>query len=135
MAYQSINPADGSVHKTYEELSDAEMETAIERSDKAFKSWKQTSYSHRADLLRKVAGLLRERKEELARLMTLEMGKPIKDGMGEAEKCAVACDFYADNAEAFLSEEQVESDASESFISYHPLGAVLAVMPWNFPFW
>jgi len=135
MAYESINPADGKSHKTFEGLSDDGMQKAIEKSDEAFKTWRKTSFSKRSSLLKKVGSLLRDRKEELARLMTLEMGKPFKDGVSEAEKCALVCDYYAENAESFLSEEPLESDATESFIAYNPIGAVLAVMPWNFPFW
>jgi succinate-semialdehyde dehydrogenase / glutarate-semialdehyde dehydrogenase len=135
MAYQSINPADGKVLKTIEEIIDSEMEKAAEKSEAAFRTWRETAFDERASLLRKTGGLLRERSHELGRLMTIEMGKPIKDGVAEAEKCALVCDYYAENAESFLSEEQVDSDASESFIACNPLGPVLAVMPWNFPFW
>lgn len=135
MAYETVNPATGEKIKTFDELSDADIKMAIEKADSAFQSWKKTSFSERAELLKKVGELLRDRKEELGKLMTLEMGKPIKEGISEAEKCAWVCDFYAENAENFLSEEPVESDASESFLAYNPLGVVLAVMPWNFPFW
>ncbi len=135
MAYETVNPATGEKIKTFEGLSDADMKMAIEKADETFHSWKKTSFSKRAELLKKVGELLRERKEKLGKLMTLEMGKPIKDGVSEAEKCAWVCDFYAEKAEEFLSEEPVESDASESFLAYNPLGVVLAVMPWNFPFW
>jgi succinate-semialdehyde dehydrogenase / glutarate-semialdehyde dehydrogenase len=135
MAYETINPANGKKIKTFDSLSDNEMKNAIEKADSVFREWKQTSFSDRAFLLKKAGALLRERKEELARMMSLEMGKPFKDGVAEAEKCALVCDYYAEHAEAFLSEEPLDSDASESFIAYNPLGTVLAVMPWNFPFW
>lgn len=135
MGYESINPANGKSHKTFESLTDSAMEKAIETADTAFKTWRKTAFSKRSSLLKEVGSLLRERKEELAGLMALEMGKPVKDGIAEAEKCASVCDFYAGNAESFLSEEPLKSDASESFIAYNPLGAILAVMPWNFPFW
>lgn len=135
MAYETVNPATEEKVKRFDGLSDADMKKAIEKGDNAFQSWKKTSFSERAELLKKVGELLRDRKEELGKLMTLEMGKPIKEGISEAEKCAWVCDFYAENAEDFLSEEPVESDASESFLAYNPLGVVLAVMPWNFPFW
>lgn len=135
MAYETVNPATGEKVERFDGLSDADMKKAIEKGDNAFQSWKKTSFSERAELLKKVGELLRDRKEELGKLMTLEMGKPIKEGISEAEKCAWVCDFYAENAEDFLSEEPVESDASESFLAYNPLGVVLAVMPWNFPFW
>lgn len=130
-----MNPADGKSYKKFDSLSDAEMQKAIERSDMVFKTWRKSSFPERSSLLKKVSHLLRERKEELARLVTLEMGKPFKDGVAEAEKCAATCDYYAEHAETFLFEEPAESDASESFVTYNPLGAVLAVMPWNFPFW
>jgi succinate-semialdehyde dehydrogenase / glutarate-semialdehyde dehydrogenase len=135
MAYETINPATGEKIKTFDSLSDSEMKRAIEKAGNTFSSWKQTTFKERAVLLKQVGGLLRDRKEELARMMTLEMGKPFKDGVAEAEKCAWVCDYYAEHAESFLSEEPVNSDASESFIAYNPLGVVLAVMPWNFPFW
>ena len=135
MAYETINPATGKKVKTFDGLSNEEMNKALEKADDAFQSWKKTSFPERSELLKKVAELLRDRKEELGKLMTLEMGKPMKEGISEAEKCAWVCDFYAENAENFLSEEPVDSDASESFIAYNPLGVVLAVMPWNFPFW
>lgn len=135
MAYETINPANGEKLKTFSQVSDGDMQKAIEKADTAFGEWKQTPFSERAALLTEVARLLRDRKEELARLMTLEMGKPFKDGVSEAEKCALVCDYYAENAESFLSEKPMKSEASESFIAFNPLGAILAVMPWNFPFW
>lgn len=135
MPYETINPANGEKIKTFDDLSDADMQKAIEKSHSAFVGWKQTSFSDRAGLLKEVGRLLRERKEDLARTMALEMGKPLKNGIAEAEKCALVCDYYAEEAESILSEEPVKSDASESFVTYNPLGPVLAVMPWNFPFW
>ncbi len=135
MAYETINPANEEKIKTFDSLGDEEMKKAIEKADSVFREWRQTTFSDRTKLLKKTGELLRQRKEKLARMMTLEMGKPFKDGMAEAEKCAWVCDYYAENAESFLSEEPVDSNASESFITYNPLGVVLAVMPWNFPFW
>lgn len=135
MAYEIINPATGETIKTIEQHQDEEISKAIKLADETFKEWKRRSFYDRSKLLTKLGELLRERKEELAETMTLEMGKPVKDGIAEIEKCALVCDYYAENAEGFLSEQPLESDASESFISYNPLGVILAVMPWNFPFW
>ena len=135
MAYETINPVTGEKLRSFESLTNDEMIKAIEKADGAFHDWKKTSFSQRAALLRRVGELLRERKEELGRIMATEMGKPIKEGIAEAEKCATVCEFYADNAESFLSDEPLASEASESFAAYNPLGVVLAVMPWNFPFW
>lgn len=135
MAYEIINPATGETIKTIEQHHDEDIHNAIELADETFREWKQRSFYERSKLLTKLGGLLRERKEELAETMTLEMGKPVKDGIAEIEKCALVCDYYAKNAEEFLSEQPLESDASESFIAYNPLGVILAVMPWNFPYW
>src|SRR5690625_4809392 len=135
MTYEIINPATGKPIKSIKQQTDEEISEAIELADKTFKEWKQRSFYDRSKLLTKLGELLRERKEELAETMTLEMGKPVKDGIAEIEKCALVCDYYAENAAEFLSEQQMESDASESFITYNPLGVILAVMPWNFPFW
>src|SRR5690625_1954075 len=135
MTYEIINPATGEPIKSIRKQKDKEISEAIELADKTFKEWRQRSFCDRSKLLTKLGELLRERKEELAETMTLEMGKPVKDGIAEIEKCALVCDYYAENAAEFLSEQQMESDASESFITYNPLGVILAVMPWNFPFW
>ena len=135
MTYEIINPATGEPIKSIRKQKDKEISEAIELADKTFKEWRQRSFYDRSKLLTKLGELLRERKEELAETMTLEMGKPVKDGIAEIEKCALVCDYYAENAAEFLSEQQMESDASESFITYNPLGVILAVMPWNFPFW
>ncbi len=135
MTYEIINPATGKPIKSIKQQTDEEISEAIELADKTFKEWKQRSFYDRSKLLTKLGELLRERKEELAETMTLEMGKPVKDGIAEIEKCALVCDYYAENAAEFLSEQPMESDASESFITYNPLGVILAVMPWNFPFW
>lgn len=135
MAMVALNPADGSIIRSYEETPDREVESAIEQAHQAHLDWKKTSFSHRANLMHNAARILRERAREFGELMTLEMGKPIAGGVAEAEKCAWVCEYYADNAEAFLSEQEVETDASRSFVTFRPIGVVLAVMPWNFPFW
>ncbi len=135
MSLKVINPADGSLIRTYEQMTKEEMWDVLERSHKTWLDWRKTSFSERSRLMKRAAGLLRDRAGNYGKMITLEMGKTLKSAVAEVEKCAWVCDYYADNAEAFLAEEPVDSDASESFITYNPLGAVLAIMPWNFPFW
>jgi succinate-semialdehyde dehydrogenase/glutarate-semialdehyde dehydrogenase len=107
----------------------------IEKAHAAFLSWRKTGFAQRAPLMHAAARVLRARARELAQLMAREMGKPVRGGMAEIEKCAGGCDFFADNAERFLARENIETEASRSFVTFNPLGVVLAVMPWNFPFW
>jgi succinate-semialdehyde dehydrogenase/glutarate-semialdehyde dehydrogenase len=135
MALQVINPTTGETTKTYEEMTPAEVKSGIEQAHQAFLNWRQTSFATRTELMRGAARVLREQAAEYAVLMAQEMGKPIKDGRAEAEKCAWVCDYYADNAEQFLQPEVIETDARKSFVTFQPLGVILAVMPWNFPFW
>jgi len=126
---------------THKDLKQYKLHTAIETTQMvkgaitAFDSWKEAPVSYRVELLKKVSELLRNRNQEYADLMTQEMGKPISQGLAEIEKCAWACDFYAENAAQFLSDELIATDADESFISHDPIGTILAIMPWNFPFW
>lgn len=112
-----------------------EIDSIIQNANKAQKQWKTKSFEVRAQYLLKIAAILKERKQELAELMANEMGKPLAQGVGEAEKCAWVCEYYADNAEAFLENDVIETDASKSYVTFNPLGVVLAIMPWNFPFW
>lgn len=135
MSFQTINPANDEIIKHYEEFTAGELNSIIDKTDLAFKSWRKTSFNYRSDLMRNAATILRERKREYGQLMAIEMGKPINQGIAEAEKCAWVCDFYADNAESFLNDMSIKTDASKSFVSFLPLGTVLAIMPWNFPFW
>lgn len=135
MTIASINPATGETIQEYQEMTPQEVEGIIASVHAAFGEWRRTSFAQRAGFMKKAATILREKAPEYAKLMTQEMGKPIRDGRAEAEKCAWVCDYYADNAEAFLQPELVATDASKSFVTYQPLGVVLAVMPWNFPFW
>jgi len=135
MAMTVINPATGETVKQYDEMTPEQASEIIDQTHEAFLSWRETSFSERAALMKKAGQLLRDNKQQYGELMAVEMGKPITQGIAEAEKCAWVCDFYADNAEAFLAREPVATDASHSFVSYQPLGVVLAVMPWNFPFW
>jgi len=132
---KAINPATGELIRDYPEPSPEEVQKQIERTHEVFLSWKGTSFAHRSELMLKAAGVLCENREEYARLMTDEMGKPISQGRAEADKCAWVCDYYAENAQSFLAPEPVDTTASKSFVTYQPLGVVLAVMPWNFPFW
>ena len=131
----SVNPVNNKIIKSYDEFTSHEVENIVSLSDNAFLSWKQTSFSARAELMKSAARVLRENSEEYSVLMTLEMGKPILQSRAEVEKCAWVCDYYADNAEKFLADELIETDALKSFVTYQPLGVILAVMPWNFPFW
>ncbi len=135
MSMKSINPATGETVAEYPTLTTKEVHGAIERADGAFRQWRQSSFATRAKLMQSAADLLRKRAPALAKLMAEEMGKPLKDGKAEAEKCAWVCEYYAEKAEQFLANERIETDAAESFVTYQPLGVVLAVMPWNFPFW
>jgi succinate-semialdehyde dehydrogenase/glutarate-semialdehyde dehydrogenase len=130
-----INPATGEVVRTVEEHGDDEVESRLAAAETAFGAWRRTSFAERRRRMRRAAELLRERRAELARLMTEEMGKLVGDGEAEAEKCAWACDYFADNAEDQLAPQVVETGAEASFVRFDPLGPILAVMPWNFPFW
>ena len=135
MTMQAINPATEDVIGTFEEFTPEQTEAAIAEAQTAFATWRETSFAERARLVRRAGAVLRERAAHYAGLITAEMGKPIAQAEAEVEKCAWNCDFYADNAERFLADEPVPTNARESYIAYEPLGVILAVMPWNFPFW
>ena len=135
MSIESINPATGEAIRSYEEMMPQEVATILEDTNREYLEWRHTSFADRATRMRKAAEILRQKKEEYARLMADEMGKPVSQGRGEAEKCALVCDYYAENAEKFLSPELIPTDASKSFVTFQPIGIVLAIMPWNFPFW
>jgi len=132
---QSINPANLQVVKTYNSMLPSEVNNIIDLTQNTFESWKETSFTQRSKLLMNAAEVLRRKSEDYSRLMTLEMGKPIAQSRAEVGKCAWVCEYYAENAEKFLSDELIETDASKSFVTFQPMGIVLAVMPWNFPFW
>lgn len=132
---QSINPANGSLIQSYPDHTMAEVIEKIEEAHLTWDTWKRIPFSERAEMLRHAALVLRRNKEKYAHLMAVEMGKPLKAGIGEIEKCADVCDYYSTNAERFLADELVETEATKSYVSYEPLGVILAVMPWNFPFW
>jgi succinate-semialdehyde dehydrogenase/glutarate-semialdehyde dehydrogenase len=132
---KSVNPATGEVIQTYETHSEKGVEKIINSVDKCWHQWKKTSFFQRSQMMQNLATLLKSNKEELARLMAKEMGKVLREGIAEIEKCAWVCDYYAANAENFLENEIFVTDFSKSYVSYQPLGTILAVMPWNFPFW
>jgi len=135
MALIALNPATGEPIAEYDETSPEDVAKGIRLAHDAHLEWRRTPFSHRADLMRGAASILRDRAREFGELMTLEMGKPVSGGVAEAEKCAWVCDYYADGAAGFLEDQEVEADTARSFVTFQPLGVVLAVMPWNFPFW
>ncbi|MGA2131661.1 MAG: NAD-dependent succinate-semialdehyde dehydrogenase [Bryobacteraceae bacterium] len=135
MAIQSINPATGATLRVFDPLSAVELEQKLARAAATFQSYRRTSFAQRAEWLLRAAGILESEKQEFGRTMTLEMGKTLKSAVAEAEKCAWACRYYAENGALHLADEAVATNASRSFVRYQPLGCVLAVMPWNFPFW
>ncbi|WP_378175466.1 NAD-dependent succinate-semialdehyde dehydrogenase [Aquimarina sp. SS2-1] len=128
-------PFTGETIKEYEQFNDTEIENILKKSNQAFLTWKDVTIRDRIKLLLKLADTLHEQKERFANLITLEVGKPFKESISEIEKCIWLIDFYAKNAEQFLADELIETEAQESFISYDPLGCILAIMPWNYPFW
>lgn len=132
---QSINPFNNKIIKEYPEHSAKEIETKIKESNQAFDKWNKTDFKERKKLVQIVASILNDNKEQYSQLMTLEMGKPIRESCAEIEKCTWLCDYYSKNGENFLNPLQVETDASKSYVTFQPLGIVLAIMPWNFPFW
>jgi succinate-semialdehyde dehydrogenase/glutarate-semialdehyde dehydrogenase len=131
----SVNPATGEPLATYPDMTTPELRAALAAADKAFRSWQRVPFAGRAALMRRAAALLREHAEHHARLMAQEMGKPIRGARAEVEKSAWALDHYAEHAAAFLADDVIETDAGRSFVTYRPLGPVLAIMPWNFPYW
>jgi len=131
----SVNPATGEVLGRYDELSDPELEARLARAAQTFRAWRRRPFAERATSAARAGEVLEQRKEHWGRLMTLEMGKTFKSAVAEAEKCAWACRFYAENAERFLADEEVKASATRSYVRHLPIGPVLAVMPWNFPFW
>jgi succinate-semialdehyde dehydrogenase/glutarate-semialdehyde dehydrogenase len=135
MGIESVNPATGEILATFSQTSDRDLERVLANGQAAFLGWRTTPFAARAERMVKAGRLLRERKPEYARAMTLEMGKPIVEAEAEVEKCAWVCDYYAEHAEAHLAEQPRATDASRSYVRFDPLGPVLAVMPWNFPFW
>lgn len=131
----SINPANNKILESHKEISTEKINQIINSSYNTYLEWRNESISYRSKMMRDLAELLKQKKEKLGALMTQEMGKPIKQSIAEAEKCAWVCEYYADNAERFLSKKEISTDSKKSFISFQPIGLVLAIMPWNFPFW
>jgi succinate-semialdehyde dehydrogenase/glutarate-semialdehyde dehydrogenase len=131
----TINPATNEKLRVFDPLSEAELDRRIVRAWAAFLAYRRTSFAERAGWMARAAEILESEKQRFGRLMTLEMGKPLKGAVEEAAKCAWACRYYAENAERFLADEPIDTGAAASFIRYQPMGPVLAVMPWNFPFW
>lgn len=134
-AMQSINPFSGQVVHTYEEHRVEQVEALLAGAEGAFEQWKKVSTDDRAQLMRQLQGKLTENKAMLASIITREMGKPLREALAEVEKCALVCAYYATHGPSFIQNERVKTEHSESYITYQPLGVVLAVMPWNFPFW
>ena len=135
MSFASINPATEEIREVFAEWSESKTRDVIDQVHEAWFSWRETSYVRRAELMKRIAVILRNNKDHYARLMAEEMGKPVSGGRAEIEKCAWVCEFYAEKAEGMLADEQAESDGSRAYIAFRPLGVILAVMPWNFPFW
>src|SRR5438034_2620649 len=135
MSIRSINPATGETLNSFDELSEPQIEESLTRADNAFRNSRRTRLADRSSMMLRVAEILENEKNDYARLMTTEMGKPIKAAAQEAEKCAWVCRYYAETAEKHLADQIVETNATKSYVHFQPLGVVLAVMPWNFPFW
>ncbi|NPD90410.1 MAG: NAD-dependent succinate-semialdehyde dehydrogenase [Asgard group archaeon] len=135
MAITSINPATGEIIQEYKEYTPEEVKDIISKTDEEFRHWRKIPFSERRILMHKAAQILRDNKESYAKMLTMEMGKILRDAIAEVEKCAWVCDFYAENTEEYLKPEIVKTEASKSFVSFQPLGVILAVMPWNFPYW
>src|SRR5689334_9737091 len=131
----SVNPATGEVLREFRRDSDEDIDRKLQRSADAFKLYRKSSFAERSRMMLKAAEILEDKKNALAEMMTQEMGKPLRAAVQEAEKCATACRFYSQNAESLLRDEPAQSNAAHSYVRFQPLGPVLAVMPWNFPFW
>jgi succinate-semialdehyde dehydrogenase/glutarate-semialdehyde dehydrogenase len=135
MAIASINPATGETLETFDALSEPQLEDKLQRAAETFRIHRRTTFAERTPMMLRAAEILENEKKEFARLMTVEMGKPIKAAVQETEKCAWVCRYYAEHAERHLADEIIETNATRSFVRFQPLGVVLAIMPWNFPFW
>ncbi|SOE21172.1 succinate-semialdehyde dehydrogenase / glutarate-semialdehyde dehydrogenase [Spirosomataceae bacterium TFI 002] len=133
--FQSINPYNNQVLAEYKELSEGKINANIAKSNTAFEEWRGWSFAQRAEVMTKAAQILKKNVDKYAETISLEMGKPINEARSEVNKCAWVCEYYAQKAEGFLSSKSIETDAHESFVTYEPLGTILAIMPWNFPFW
>ena len=135
MKFKSINPYNNKEIASYTEQTEDEIKNILNKSDHVSKSWREVAIGERCNFLTNAGGILRNNVDKYAETMTLEMGKTISEARAEIKKCAWVCDYYAENAERHLADEIIETDASESFVSYDPIGTILAIMPWNYPFW
>lgn len=135
MTFKSVNPATEEVIGTYEEFTDTQVRSALEKTTHGFNKWRKETYVDRGRLMTLAGSYLRKNKSRLAGMITAEMGKPILEAEAEIEKCALTCDYFAENTKRFLAATNIKSNASQSYVSFEPLGTVLAIMPWNFPFW
>src|SRR5919198_638694 len=132
---ETLNPANGKVLATYENSNPEQVSRKVKAAREAFAKWKRLEIAERAEYMRRLGRVMRKNREEYARLVTEEMGKPIRQSLAEIEKCAWVCDYYAEHAEAFLRDEIIPTEFRKSFVSFEPLGVVACIMPWNFPFW
>ena len=135
MAISTINPATGEEEKSFEALGEEQIEEKLQLAAETYREYRKTSFEERSRMMTRAAEILEEEAEELGRIITLEMGKPLAAGIAEANKCARGCRYYAENAERFMADEKIEYEGANVYIRYQPIGPVLAVMPWNFPFW
>jgi succinate-semialdehyde dehydrogenase/glutarate-semialdehyde dehydrogenase len=135
LEFSSINPFNGEAFAHYESFDLGQLDSTLASMQRTQENWQQESLQSRATALKKIAATLREHQEALAELATLEMGKTLASSRAEVEKCAWVCDYYADNGPVFLQDKPVATSYSKSFISAQPLGVLLAIMPWNFPYW
>ncbi|MDE3170160.1 MAG: aldehyde dehydrogenase family protein, partial [Acidobacteriota bacterium] len=135
MAIATVNPATGQLIKSFDALSDSQIDEKIRRAAEVFPKFRELGFANRAQMMRNAADILESEKNSIARLMTTEMGKTLRSAVDEAAKCAWVCRHYADCAAPFLADEIIQTNASRSYVRYQPLGVILVVMPWNFPFW
>jgi succinate-semialdehyde dehydrogenase / glutarate-semialdehyde dehydrogenase len=135
MEFKSINPHNGKIVGEYTAQTPSEVQSALNQAETSFVAWRKVPIAERAKLMLNVSKILRENVEEYARMITLEMGKPIVESRAEVNKCAWVCDYYAEHSADFLKDEVIATDAQRSFVKHEPIGAVLAIMPWNFPYW
>jgi len=135
MIFTTINPATEEILENYEEMPASLVKQKLNNANEIFPLWKKSTFKERSNRMFKVADVLRANKQEYAKLMALEMGKPLAQGIGEVEKCAWVCEYYAENSEQFLKDKIVKTDYYKNYIAFQPIGAILAIMPWNFPFW
>lgn len=135
MSLRSVNPMNGKLIAEYDEMPENKIQSILKLVENEYSLWRETTFEKRKKMMFQAGAQLKEQKNELARLITMEMGKPIKQSLGEIEKCSWVCEYYAENAEQFLENKIIQTNASKSYVTYQPLGIVLAVMPWNFPFW